>query len=613
MRIIVILSFVFASLLVNAQEHAKVLSQKTVYNIKSIDNVEIQKSYSIVINSKKGYHWAVFRDYFDEFKTIKNLNMTIRDGASGEKVKKFNKGDALTLGFSSSYEINDSKTLYLDPDYHNYPFIVEVSVDIKIKGFTALPVWIPRPYFNLSVDNASLELIVDDNVNVKIKEENITLHSEKKTEEGTSKLYSVSSLPHQDQKIRFKEFFEQQPRVYVKPLEFQLDGVVGSTESWKDFGEWFLALNSDSYVLTAETKTFIDALPKGNKKQVIDEVYGYMQDKVRYISIQLGIGGFKSISTEEVEATGYGDCKALTTYMKNMLDYAGINSNYILVYAGSDVPDVLTDFPGNQFNHVFLGIPLAMDTVYLECTSQIVPSNYIGTFTDNRNVLWIAKGNSQLIQSRTYTYQDNIEKNFAKISVDDKGKGKIALSTENRGILFDDIMVYKYGKENHIRDANISKFSYKDFTINNFSYNQDDKKVAAFTSKFSIEVTGIGRKVADKLITSANLLKPIDKYLDYNEYLGYADILRGITVEDSVELLFQDKYWVNKLPQDVSLTSEFGSYTMTFEANEDKLIVRRKFFFTKGKYIEEQFSEFSSFVNKIKAAEKAKIVMDSKT
>lgn len=614
MRLVLILFFLFTLLLgANAQEHAKILSQKTVYNIESIDHVEIQKSYSIVINSKKGYQWAIFRDYFDEFKTIKNLNMVIKDGISRKQVKKLNKSDALTIGFSSTYEINDSKTLYLDPDYHNYPFIVEVTVECKIKGFTSLPVWVPRPYFNLSVDNSYFEINISKGVDVKIKEENITLHSEKNTIDGVSKLYYVSYLPYLDQKMRYKEFYEQQPRVYVLPINFQLNGIVGSTESWKDFGEWFLSLNSEGYELTPETRTFIDGLQKSNKRQVINEIYNYMQDRSRYISIQLGIGGFKSIATKEVEATGYGDCKALTTYMKNMLDYAGISSNYILVNAGNDVPDIMSDFPGNQFNHVFLGVPISQDTVYLECTSQIVPADYIGTFTDDRHVLWVAKGNSQLIKSKVYDFNDNLEMNFASIKIDNKGKGQIELSTKNHGIFFDEIMLYKYGKEDHIQAANINKFSYKDFTINSFNYSQNDEKIPVFTSKFSITVNGLGRKVADKLIAAANLLKPVSSYIDYDEYLEYSDILRGVTIEDSVELLFQDKYWVSKLPQDVNLSSKFGSYNMSFEADEDKLIIRRKFYFPKGKYTGQQFIEFANFMDKINAAEKSKIVMDSKT
>jgi len=49
-------------------------------------------------------------------------------------------------------------------------------------------------------------------------------------------------------------------------------------------------------------------------------IYQYVQNKTRYISIQLGIGGWKPILASEVDRLGYGDCKALTNYTKALLD-----------------------------------------------------------------------------------------------------------------------------------------------------------------------------------------------------------------------------------------------------------------------------------------------------
>mgnify|MGYP001126063175 FL=1 len=98
---------------------------------------------------------------------------------------------------------------------------------------------------------------------------------------------------------------------------------------------------------------------------------------MRYISVQIGIGGWKPISAEEVDENKYGDCKGLTNYTKALLRTVGIESNYCVVSAGSEIKDISEDFPSMQGNHVILNIPQeGKSDLWLECTSQDTPFNF---------------------------------------------------------------------------------------------------------------------------------------------------------------------------------------------------------------------------------------------
>ncbi len=73
--------------------------------------------------------------------------------------------------------------------------------------------------------------------------------------------------------------------------------------------------------------------------------------------MQLGIGGYKPIAAEKVFSVNYGDCKALSNYMKAMLEVAGIKSNLVVI--GNGMPSLNRNFASvNQANHMILCVPL---------------------------------------------------------------------------------------------------------------------------------------------------------------------------------------------------------------------------------------------------------------
>jgi len=416
-----------------------------------------------------------------------------------------------------------------------------------------------------------------------------------------------------EKKQRYRDFYDNEVKVLISPRKFKLDNAEGSLTSWSSFGDWFLNLNNEPYQLDPKTIAFISQLNAVDKKEFIRQLYTYMQDKTRYVSIQLGIGGFKSLPTEAVEKYGYGDCKALSTYMKNMLDYAGIKSNYILVRAGSDVANVEADFPSNQFNHVYIGVPLPSDTVYLECTSQISPSNYTGTFTDDRNVLWIEKNASKIIRSRVYLHTQNIRMSKMNIKLTPEGDAVITNNQNSQGVFFDEVMIYKFAPESYIKEYNQAKFSYSDYTIKSFTYSQPDRNTAAYSSNFGLEVRGLAKMAGNKLVFPLVPATPSKKYIEGDDLMKYYSIKRGLTIEDEIDVEVPPNFWIYNLPEKEDLRSRFGSYSLETEFDGSKLKIKRRVVLYKGDYVQQEFDEFKAFFQQMERVENKKLVLNSKT
>jgi hypothetical protein len=604
-----------------AQPDAIIKQSRTTYTIYNTSKFEITEAYEVLVNNKKGLRHAMFVDYHDKFKSIRQVKIVVKD-KDGKKIKTLDKSDAVDIKFSNNNEIDDSRMLYVDPKYKQYPFSVVISSKSVYNGFLSLPSWIPRYAYNLEVKQAELVLKYPTAYNINLLEEYILgpqKGSKKETHLGVETTFQelkweAHNLAAVSENVNFKTFYAENPKVIMSPAAFKLDGLDGSLDSWRDFGNWFLKLNENRDQLSVETKAMLDSLKnEAEPRQLVGNIYKYMQDNTRYISIQLGIGGFQTIPSDVVEETGYGDCKGLTNYMKSMLSYVGIPANYILVRAGDDVPEVNSSFPSNQFNHVFLGVPMEKDTVLLECTSQMIPADYVGTFTDDRNVLWVQSGNSEIIRSRKYDEKDNVQITTGEVVIDQDGNAIVNASMSNAGVFFDDMRRFEHVSNEDAKQYYSEKFPYKDFNINELAYARDHRDAAVFDLNFDLAINKVARMTSEKMLIPVNLWLPIDEYLYNDRRSSSVEIKRAFTLKSQFDLAIPDNFWLKKLPESVKIESQFGDYFFTVDQSEGRFIITREVVFKKGFYEGETYDLFNRHFQKIKRSDNTKLVLDSKT
>ena len=575
--------------------------------------LQITEEYSITILSEKGDYFGIVSEYYDKGKKIKTIQVEVLD-KSGNKVRKYSKSDAIDVAYNDSYEVTDTRKLIVKPNFGSYPYTLNVKVISEIKWLINIPPWIPRPSFELEVAHSKFTVTYPTTQKIRLKQQNLADPTIRENPDGTiTKEWSVQNLPSVDRNVDYMHFFNTQPIVYLVADNFSYDGMVGDQSSWKNLGDWFIGLNIGRDNLSAETRSFLDALPPMDSRELARTLYYYMQDRTRYISIQLGIGGFQAIAADVVDKTGFGDCKALTNYMMAMLSYKGVNSNYVLVKAGENVPDLFHDFPSSQFNHVFLGIPMKLDTIFLECTSQSAPFNYLGTFTDDRHVLWCEPLGSQLIRSPRYKEDFNVKQVASKLVLDEQGNGTITLREENNGYFFDNYDYYRHLNKDQVKAYNYDKFSFKDFTILDYKIDEPRRDLPTFTSQFQLNVNGIAGKSGENLIVPFFMINSIDQYVHSDQYKKHGKISRGFTLIDKVELVLPKGFFIENLPQDQAFDSSIGSYSAKATLKDGTLIIEREVVMYKGTYDQDKFTEFYQFIKKVKSSDNRKILISSKT
>jgi hypothetical protein len=358
----------------------------------------------ITILNKNGYNLSVFQQFSNSFVKINDVNVTVYD-AEGKKVKSYFGSDIHDYSAINGFSIyEDQRQEFCDPQYRKYPFTVEFSYKRKLKSLMFLPSWMPCDDYNCSVEKSSITVTVNEGATLRYYESNIPQQCKiEAINNNKSYHWSIDNLPALSKEDFESPLPEFMPVVYLAPIEFEVDGINGSLASWQEFGKWIIKLNEDRDTLSPATVKKLHEITDGlTTRAKIEKIYEYMQKHTRYVSIQIGIGGWQPFEAMTVDRLGYGDCKALSNYTYSLLKAVDIKSYYTLISAGENAAHLIPEFPSQFFNHAILCVPVENDTIFLECTNQYVPCGYIGSFTDSRLALMINDDGGKLIKTTSY-------------------------------------------------------------------------------------------------------------------------------------------------------------------------------------------------------------------
>ncbi len=140
------------------------------------------------------------------------------------------------------------------------------------------------------------------------------------------------------------------------------DSAAPGIGAWHDVGKWYASLSSGRRQSTPAIHQKVAALTagKGSLLEKMQALAGFAQRDIRYVSIQIGIGGYQPHMASDIFTNRYGDCKDKVTLLSTMLKELGVESHYVLVH--TDRGRVAKEFPTPlTFNHAILAIRLPGD------------------------------------------------------------------------------------------------------------------------------------------------------------------------------------------------------------------------------------------------------------
>ncbi len=111
--------------------------------------------------------------------------------------------------------------------------------------------------------------------------------------------------------------------------------IVSEYESWGDVAAWATKLFEYHEPLSAEIKKKVKEIDNTYKTQgkKIQAILEFVQNDIRYLGLEYGIGKYKPNSSNKVFLQRYGDCKDKSLLMVNMLKELGVKAYPMLVHS----------------------------------------------------------------------------------------------------------------------------------------------------------------------------------------------------------------------------------------------------------------------------------------
>ena len=591
--------------------YSQVINDDTKVTIDDDGKKTTEKTILIQINNKDE-NWLSHVELRHNPNQKFSVNYAYILNNEGNTVRKLKKKDLITrsnLSYQAFYQ--DDLITEFDLYWNQYPYRIEYSYTIKEKEYLYITFWTPLIIKNATTIKSSLEVNLPSDFRVKIHNPNNLVFKE--TEVDNRKI--LSWISHKVNKPQYEIYSpateKMIPIVKLVPTDFKY-GISGKTDSWSSFGLWLDELNNGTDQLTLNEKWTIKKLVNGidKRNEIIKTIYYYLQDQTKYVNVAIDIGGLKSYPASYVCENKYGDCKALTTYMKAMLKSVGIESFYTIIKAGENNTEIDINLPSQQFNHVILMIPSEKDTIWLENTSSALPFNYLGTLTQNRYALVINGEKSQLVKTPELSINDVLIERSYNFQATNNNEVQIDIDLFLRGKSFENFRYFISDKDEERQSEEINRHhGIKGFKINNW----DIIDLHRDSTFLHLNIDGNSSSILRK-IGAFQVINPLRiKLPDFeNPNERKLDVMINFPINKSDKSVYDLQNFEQKeiqVPKGIRIENKYGTYYADFLKKSNKLFVVEKFTLLANKILLDNYDDLYEFIDSINTYKKKTAIL----
>ena len=596
--------------------HSVIRSEEKRFTVQSDRHGTLNYSKVVtILNGQSRENLVVI--FYDSDTKISRFKAVLYD-QNGNQIRKVRPSEITDRSAVQDFSIyEDNRVQYVEILHNEYPYTIAFEYQTNMSGinFGVFPSWRPK---RLGVGIQQSTFIVES-------PENLPVHYQLANTELTpdvspsSRNISHTWTASNQQALRKVPFshpsYRSQPAVYTAPDRFRIGDYQGSMKSWKTYGEFVYQLYEGRDALPESIRSEVDDIirPATSDREKIGLLYRYLQEKTRYVSVQLGIGGWQPFAAEYVEKNQYGDCKALTNYMKALLKEAGIKSYPALIKSGELTYEMTEDFASPKFNHVILHIP--SEDYWLECTSSFYPPNYIGHSNSDRKVLLITEQGGKVVRTPALETSDNSLTRTVEIDLSDFAQTKLSVTSTRTGRLHERYRSYaKLLSKEDLWERFANGLPLKSFQLEELTV-EPAVDAPQCRVDYQVSIRNFANRMGKRLFVPLNPISK-DHFTIPKHPNRTAPVIwqRAYTKSDTIRIRLPEGFQPESIPEeDLKLEEAFGSFSLQIDRSKRGFItLYRKLTLRPAELPAEDYGKLRAFFVEIAKTDNARMVLVEK-
>lgn len=406
-----------------------------------------------------------------------------------------------------------------------------------------------------------------------------------------------------------------------------------SFESWGDVARFMSEIEDPQADINDAVAAKARELTANSKTELekIQAIGRYVQN-VHYISIQTNIaggGGYRPHAATEVFAKSYGDCKDKANLMRSMLKAVKVDSYLVSIYSGEPTY-VRAEWPSpRQFNHCIIAIRVADETqaatvvkhpqlgrlLIFDPTDDSTPVGDLPDHEQDSLALIDAKESTELLRMPVTPPDANRLERTTEVTL--QRDGSIAATVRER----------TFGQSAALERALFKNLSRGDYETVIQRWAGSEATGAKFTriepadehaeGRFSLDVDFIAPAYAQTMQDRLLVFKPSVVGHSNTGWLAETTrkqpvVLKSKALNETVRFKLPAGFDVDELPDAVKISSEFGTYTASYEVKDGQLVYTRSLIQRAAVVPVEKYKDIRSFFGQVRASEDAPVVLARK-